>query len=315
MKRRVFSFAVALLTVAMASNADNIEIKGVKLTELTELVKIKGENVNLRKAPSVNAPRLVSLVYDGEFADPVGVWSDEVKGKTAPVYDDGYRVYVQTDRNYDYGTSDDIPENADFWVKMAYNTCGIFVPVWVKRDFCDLMPAGSITPDNYYGKSNYQKYQLSIRKSGRYKGLCLYQAIVEDTPEDPEGLYVGMLVDGQVLLPLRFRQSYLDWCSQDESVDGIEIGDGYVRYNPAYEGDASDDDMGGFMTVDMDRFTDSDIARILSQCEYDTEYGQFILLKNTSEGGFFRVCVPTDGSSFCGLSVQRVCIAFPVSPN
>lgn len=287
--------------------AQTTEITGYTLTDLTDLIKIEGNNVNLRKAPSAKAPRLVRLVggeYD--YVYDCG-WSDEVKGATEPEYGGGYTPSVLLARNHDYGKYDDIPDGADLWVKLAYNAAGIYYPVWVKQNLCNIMPNGNIDVEHYY-VNNYQKYQLSIRKSGQYDGLCLYQAQKENE-DDPEGLYVGMLVNGQVVLPLRFKNEWISWFNQDENVKGIEVRDGYVLYNPAYEGNAEYEG-GGFMTLDMDRLSDGDIAKILAQCEYDTENGQMILLDNTFDGGFFKVTVPADGSSFFGLPLEKVSVKY-----
>lgn len=304
--KQILLFLIFLVST-VCGLAQTTEITGYKLSDLTDIIKIEGNNVNLRKAPSAKAPRLVRLVggeYDYVF--DCG-WSDEVKGTTEPVY--GYSFYpsVQLDRNQDFGKYDDIPDGTEFWIKLAYNAAGVYYPVWVKRNFCNIMPASNIYADRYYA-NNYQKYQLSIRKDGIYEGLCLYQAKIENE-NDPEGLFLGMLVDGQVVLPLRFKNKLISVFNQDEDVQGIEVCDGYIRYNPSYEGNAEYEG-GGFMTLDMDRLSDDDISNILSQCEYATEQEQMILLGNTFDGGFFRVTVPTDGTSFFGLPVEKVSVKY-----
>lgn len=304
--KQILLFSIFLVST-VCGLAQTTEITGYKLSDLTDIIKIEGNNVNLRKAPSAKAPRLVRLVggeYDYVF--DCG-WSDEVKGTTEPVYGDSFYPSVQLDRNHDFGKYDDIPDGTEFWIKLAYNAAGVYYPVWVKRNFCNIMPASNIYADRYYA-NNYQKYQLSIRKDGIYEGLCLYQAKIENE-NDPEGLFLGMLVDGQVVLPLRFKNKLISVFNQDEDVQGIEVCDGYIRYNPSYEGNAEYEG-GGFMTLDMDRLSDDDISNILSQCEYATEQEQMILLGNTFDGGFFRVTVPTDGTSFFGLPVEKVSVKY-----
>lgn len=306
LKTAIIFNVIALVTMATYARQP-IEISGYKLSGLSDLVKVTTENVNLRKNPSATSPRLVTPAPsspDEEFVLLGPAWSNLVKGKSTPCYARANEPYIQLDRNHDYGKYDEIPNGVELWVEFAFNSrYGEYFPVWTKQGFCEIMPNGDLTPDNYYC-DNYQKYQLSIRKSGKYKDLCLYQAQVEYEPEDPEGLYVGFLVEGQIVLPLYFPG--FDCMRQDEEVQGIEVGDGYIRYNPTFEGHAQTDG-GGFMTVDMDKLSDEHISQILAQCKPVCEdEGQMILLRNTFDGGFFKVVVPINGQSFCGLSVEKV---------
>lgn len=34
------------------------------------------------------------------------------------------------------------------------------------------------------------------------------------------------------------------------------------------------------------------------------------LLSNTIDGGFFRITIPTDGSTFCGLPVEKATVKY-----
>lgn len=309
MTRKRFSarkqLALALTAAAFiipTTGARNVE--AYDLTGLTDIVKIGAEKVNLRKGPSTSTPRLVAELLDDEVCYmPVAIWSDEAKGKrTMPITGGTYDICLQLDRNHNYGKYEEIPENAELWVKLAYNYDSAYIPVWVKQNFCDIMPVGNLTPDHYYIDS-YQKNMLNFRQGGRYDGLCLFMAEIISSEGDPEGLFIGKLVDGKVILPLRY-DGYL---TVNDNLRNIEVGNGYIAYPSSFELSAERaNDMGGTHVLDFSKLTDADIDKILQQSTPMTDMYEIILLMNTIDGGYFQLNIPTDYNDILGLPLEKI---------
>lgn len=284
----------AVVALAICSHVPAKAVEAYNIKGITNLDRIKGENINLRKGPSATSPKLVYLEAKEEGCYiPQLAWSNNASGKTTPAYGGGSSVYLQL--------GGEQLNNADSWVKLAYSSHGDYYPVWVKKEFSSVMPCSALTPDNYF-INNFQRYQLSIRRGGSYDGVCLYQAVMWDSESDPEGLFVGMLHEGKVLLPLRFNGHI----SRSEDARTITVGDGYIEYPVSGEVDADDGNGNGFLTFDMSKLTDSHIAKIIQQSVPAAEYYQLMLLRNPFEGGYFQIYFPTDSKDFLGLPIEKI---------
>lgn len=301
MKKRITLAAMTLLTLMASAQLKNV--KGYLPEGMTDWIRLETDNINLRKEPSASAPRLMYKISDeGEFGPPEYTWGQKQTATLQP--EQGYKgeICPMVDRNHNYNPRyDDIPEDAELWVKVDVFPGGSTesFPVWVKQEFCYRMPFTSLEADKYYINS-YQKYSLHIRRGGQYDGLCLFQANLNDGDLTIDGLFVGKLIEGVVVLPLRFN-GYL---TEIAEAKGVEFGKNfrgntYMGYPPYYVMDADGPGIGALLP-DLSRLTDKDITELLKHCEDHSNY-EILLFSNPFEGGYMPYIVATEP----GLGYQR----------
>ncbi|MDE6495484.1 MAG: energy transducer TonB [Duncaniella sp.] len=295
MKKLMTACLVTLLAAGSLSAVEN-NIDFYLPEGLTDWVRIEGTGVNLRKEPSASAPRLM-CEDSGEDGCGYGTmkWGQGATSVLRPVQGGGKEIFPLTGRD----------ESADLWVRLAYfDPIGRYYPVWVKQSFCTIKPSLSLTADNYYA-NGYQKQMLYIRKGGRYDGLCLFMAHVQESPEDPEGLFVGKLIDGKVFLPLRFS-GYL---TEVDDARGFEFGDElentYMGYPSSYVVDADDGNGNGSLTVNLSKMTDADLSKLLER-SHPVGGFEIMLVANPFSGGYvqFNVDISPDGK-WGGIQLRK----------
>lgn len=266
MKRLLGTIGVV---ASISTFAQNNEATFYIPLDMTDWVRIEGENINLREQPSSSAPRLMYKTFE-ECMDCVDVTWGQKEGANLHALQ-GYTGLTgpMIDRNHNYNPKyDDVPDGFQMWVKMAAPFYGNEYPVWVMQKFTDIRPFATLYPDKYY-KDDDQKYDLYICTEGQYSGLCIYRATMQNSMEDPEGIYIGKIVDGMALLPLRFN-GYLTSNEDDEFLK-IEFGanfrgNTYLGFPSSYRVPTrkwSSD------ALDFSKLTDSDILELLKHCEPD----------------------------------------------
>lgn len=294
MKKLVTACLVTLLAAGSLSAVEN-NIDFYLPEGLTDWVRIEGTGVNLRKEPSASAPRLMYEYPEEDCGYGTMKWGQRATSRLEPVHGGGTDIYPMLDRNHDYRKYDDIPDGVELWVKLAYFNpmVGSFNPVWVKQSFCNIMPVTSLNADNYYA-NGYQEHMLHIRKGGRYDGLCLFMAKMYKSMDDPEGLFIGKLIDGKVILPLQFS-GYL---TEISDAKGFEFGQNfrgntYMGYPTSYVVDADDGNGNGSLTVDLSKLTDADIDKILEHSN-PIEGWEIMLVDNPFTGGYYQFELTTE---------------------
>lgn len=166
--KRFLMTLVALAGIALGSMAQTEP----KVPKFTKFVIVK-PGVNLRKAPSTQSPRLVSVITHGK---QVFQWEKASNVKSQPVSIDG--VYPVIDE-----TSE--------WYHIVYDTSSN-VFVYVSKKLCTPYKISPISKSylNNCGAGN----DLHIRTAGKYKGYCIMRGWFESL--FTESLYVGKLKNG-----------------------------------------------------------------------------------------------------------------------
>lgn len=287
------------------------EITGYIPEGLTDWIRIERDNVNLRKGPSASTPRLMYEPYPDTDGSTV-FWGQKETANVYPVQAENGEILPLIDRNHNYNPRyDDIPEDAELWVKVGYNFQSEEYPVWVKQEFTTRMPVSPLKANNYK-RNGVPADFLYIRKGGKYDGLCLFDADPMHTPEDPEGLFVGKLdeTEGIAVLPLRYS-GYL--VNQGAEIDRFIVSEGYIAYPEKYE-IGVDNGLRGALIPDYSKLTDDDIARIIAQCEPQSE--EILLFDNPfidpfEGGGYMQFNIYTEPDNngkrtWCDFPLKKV---------
>lgn len=220
--------------------------------EIRGAAYVSGNEINLRKLPSANSPQ---LQFQQETEDDEGsgeaVWSDTPTPR-------GYER-----RNAKLYKTNVVPtvQDSDGWVQIVYSD---MVP-WIKGNFCNLYPLQQVRPGM---TDRFEDKPLSIRTEGAFKDWCAY---FWDDETGGTGIYLGRLVDKIAVL------SMVLYCypSFDESVKGISIANGNIRYGF----DACINK--GRPVINLDKLSDSDFNKLLFLAEPSQEEQIFYAFDET----------------------------------
>lgn len=108
----------------------------------------------------------------------------------------------------------------------------------------------------------------------------------------PEGLFLGKLIAGKILLTAYFP----GYITRIDQGDVLDFGDGsYLGYPSSY----------GDYSLDVSRLTDSDIDQLLRFCRAYEDM-EILFVHNPFAGGYVQYNINTTGSEWLGFPLEKV---------
>lgn len=250
---------VCALGTAVTAKAQNVGLD-IRMPKVEKVIEITADGVNLRKAPSATAPRLMWWCEPGtDICDYV--WSDQKQYKGATpsgTYKGGcYLVVDETDEWYGIMT-----ENG--------------IPAYVSKKFAQQIETQPITPEMLTKVEGYgDKYQ----KPGITKGIYRGYAMIDINGFESDGILFGRIVNGVLVFNHHTGGSISFW-EDEKRISAEKEKDrwGYERLNITYgpkisikyknPNDEYAPGYDGQDILDMEKLTTAEFADLLKQSGY-----------------------------------------------
>lgn len=309
MKRRVnlLLWTVGALS-GLVADAAVTDFVGYAPENLAVWAKCLKNEVNLRKTPSSTSPRLCIISEEEEDLGTLG-W----ESKNAHANSRALQAY-EGDIFPIFGITPDKE-----WFNIVVNYYATDESAWIKSSFCEDLKHIPITDYviEQTQKDIFGQSFLALRTGGRYNDLCLYYKGQDDDMAASSGLFLGKLIDGNIILPIRFDGRY----AVDNNINGVKIKAGNgdemaellcspshtVRYITEWGNE--------ILMPDLRKLTDEDIDQILENSSYSNS--ELFLARNpfvTNENEFALMeyeiggieDTNTTSISWGGIKMERV---------
>ena len=237
-------FVVATANVnGQGINAPSLDLK---IPAFEKVITVTGSNVNMRKAPSVKAPRLMFSCYN-ESDICEHIWSNQKSlGYSSPCMADKgdvFTVLAETVEWYKCEFSDNIIYLSKKFAK-ATNTTPITSSMFTKAD--------------YY---NFEVLQKPAVMSSQYNGYV----IINQNGFDTDGYAIGRIVDGY-LVTVNCPNVNIEFDDNVARVNVVKTDDGYCLKFGRGVSFLKD----GFYFLDMTKLNDTEVAYILALAGVET---------------------------------------------
>lgn len=160
----------------------------VKEPKFDKFVKITKEDVNLRKGPSAQSPK---LMYEGITTWAGTYWLGAKDKMHCPAEDSPARFE---------GQYTPVVGETEDWVQFLFYGEGR--SVYVKKEFCDFKSSKDLVP---FTVDFLLENQIYLRDKGKYKGYCF--EYYQNAEEDEYGIYVGKMI-GKYIVMARLTDFY-----------------------------------------------------------------------------------------------------------
>lgn len=281
---RKITILFMLLTTVIGVSAQELRTLKAYLPEAPlEFARITSDGVNLREEPSATSNRLMEACSDE------GVWyewkQNPTKGLT-PCHPEKGETMLVLDRSGE-------------WIYLLCRVTGYYMPVWIKESFCEVRQALPVIQQTF--SKNGLVY---FRNKGQFKDLCIFD-VTPEFMDDSEGLYIGTIKDGYLVLPRRFNG--LGPWTQGSTVEIKEFPEdgSYALIVPESITKAGEDESGaGALIPDFSKFTDKNIADLIG---HTAEGDEIIFAGDPFNGGYRRVSIyDVNHPQLSGLNLKPV---------
>lgn len=248
----------------------SVNSQQLQLLDKAKIITVTGNNINLRKAPNTNSPKLVNVCYP-ETDNCSLTWNnDKSIGKGLVI------TPWQVQRDWKYLVAEETPE----WYGIIISGFKAYISKKYAKEV-------TITPIKDTMLTQMQDYGYENQKPGithgKYKGYALLRVVGFES----EGYMMGKIINGFAVFDKHINISvYHSEDVQRIQKEANEWGGYSFAYGKQLAYDWCD---GGCYLLDVNKMTDAELDRIFSLAEKDENYPTLIY----ANIGGSMVCIAT----------------------